>query len=555
MFLAAGHRAELEHAGLSADTIARSRIYSAPGAEVSALLGYGAGPGMVLPYPPLNGGPPYARVKLDHADPSGKRYRSPSGQPNHLYVPALVDPARLGDPSLPLWITEGEKKSLKAAQDGLLCVALSGVWSWRTKLDGRSVPLPDLDLIPWRGRVVYLCFDSDLAQKAAVAAAEAALARELAGRGAEPWRVPLPSGPHGEKVGLDDYLCTHSVEALSQIEPVRLAGDPPTDSLQVIDLPELLTRAFPPRQNLIGPALLIRQGLAVLGGSPRVGKSLLCTNLALCRALDRPWCGFTLAPGATVYVQAEIPEARLQERVRLMLDGLDPRPAPPAGRLYTITRRNLFIDTAPGRDALVRALDTLATTAPTPPDLLILDPLARFYSGDENNQREVGRFVATLDALIERFAVGILVPHHPSKPIKGDVKQGGARLRGVSGLWAAADATWWLTKAPDGLTLSFEDLRHGEPPAPLYLQRSPSLWLEPGETPTDERLDTVRRSVVGVGLSWTKLRNAVMADLETSEASAKRAINQALDAGLIAKDHAGIYRAAGSQGHSGSNGV
>jgi hypothetical protein len=329
--------------------------------------------------------------------------------------------------------------------------------------------------------------------------------------------------------------------------------DPPPERLEVIDLPELLTRAFPPRQNLIGPALLIRQGLAVLGGSPRIGKSLLCLNLALCRALGRPWCGFALTPGVTVYIQAEIPEPRLQERVRLMLNGLGD-PPPPAHRLLTITKRRVFVDQPAGRDALVRALDTLASSLPEPPDLLILDSLARFYSGEENSQRDVGRFVETLDGLVERFSVALLIPHHPSKPVEGDPKEGGAKLRGMSGLWAAADATWWLSRSHDGLSLSFEDLRHGEPPAPLYLERSPYLWLYPTDAPTDERLATVARAVLGIGLTWSKLRAAVIADLECSQASAERLINQAIKAGLIAKDDQGIYRQPSRNHQNGADG-
>jgi hypothetical protein len=554
VFLADGHRADLMRSGLSADTIARAGIYSAPGPEISALLGYGAGAGMVFPYPALNGGPPYSRVKLDQPDPAGKRYRSPKAQVNRLYIPALLDPAVLEDARTALWVTEGEKKALKACQEGLSCIAVSGVWSWRTKDEaGHSRALAELDHIAWRDRTVYLVFDSDADQKAGVAAAERAFGAELAGRGAFAWAVRLPAGPHGAKCGLDDYLCTHSVEALCQIEPVRLALDPPTTRLEVIDLPDLLTRAFPPRQNLIGPALLIRQGLAVIGGAPRIGKSLLCCNLALCRALDRPWCGFPLEPGVTVYLQAEIPEARLQERLQLMVKELA-HPPIPAQRLLTITRRRVFLDQPAGRDLVIRVLDELACRLPVAPDLLILDPLARFYSGEENSQKDVGRFVETLDALVERFQLALLIPHHPSKPTKGDPKEGGAKLRGMSGLWAAADGTWWLSRSHDGITLSFEDLRHGEPPAPLYLERSPGLWYTPSAAPTDERLAAVRHCVLGIGLAWSKLLRAVMADLDVSESTAKRLVTAAAADGLIVKGLDGIYREGpkGQQGPSGT---
>ncbi len=224
--LTPGHHDELSRSGLSIETIGRAGIYSATAEGVRDVLGYGAGPGLVFPYPALNGHAPYARVKIDKPGPDGKRYRSPMKQPNRLYIPALLDAKVLADPATPLWVTEGEKKSLKACQEGLPCIAVSGVWSWRTRqTDQRvSAPISDLDLIAWRGRLVYLVFDSDLATNVKVQMAESALAKELRRRGAHVLAIRLPGGPDGEKCGLDDYLLTHNVEALCAIEPMEIAA-------------------------------------------------------------------------------------------------------------------------------------------------------------------------------------------------------------------------------------------------------------------------------------------------------------------------------------------
>jgi len=220
--LADGHLEDLLRSGLSTETILGSQIYSASRAEASALVGYGVGPAMVFPY--SANGNSYARLKLDHAGPDGKRYRSPKGRGNHLYLPRPLDPA---DTKQILYITEGEKKCLRAVQDGLLCIALSGVWSWRQKgPDGQSVPIPDLDKIPWADRDVRIVFDSDLATKPDVQAAETAFAAHLAGRGATVSAIRLPAGPDGTKVGLDDYLCAHGVEAFRQLEPIDLLRQP-----------------------------------------------------------------------------------------------------------------------------------------------------------------------------------------------------------------------------------------------------------------------------------------------------------------------------------------
>ena len=68
------------------------------------------------------------------------RYYQRAGTPPRLYVPAPVR-AALTDPAVPLLITEGEKKALKANQEGLASIAVGGLWNWRA--GGR--PIADLD--------------------------------------------------------------------------------------------------------------------------------------------------------------------------------------------------------------------------------------------------------------------------------------------------------------------------------------------------------------------------------------------------------------------------
>jgi len=132
-------------------------------------------------------------VKLDHAGPDGKRYRSPKDAATGLLHSADARSEAAGRPTQPLWITEGEKKSLKATQEGLPCLALSGVWSWRQKLDdGQSGPIPDLDRVTWEDRTVTIVFDSDLATKPDIQRAEAEFAKELARRGAHVFATACP---------------------------------------------------------------------------------------------------------------------------------------------------------------------------------------------------------------------------------------------------------------------------------------------------------------------------------------------------------------------------
>jgi hypothetical protein len=117
------HLLDLKASGLSESTIREAYVFSASSRETFRLLGYPAGPGLVFLYDEG-----YCRVKPD-TKMEGK-YRSPKGLPTQMYIPHTLDRAKLFDPAEPLIITGGEKKALRAVQDGFTCVAFGGFWNW-----------------------------------------------------------------------------------------------------------------------------------------------------------------------------------------------------------------------------------------------------------------------------------------------------------------------------------------------------------------------------------------------------------------------------------------
>lgn len=161
------------------------------------------------------------------------KYETPTGQRNGIDVPPGVG-ALLGDPSVPLWVTEGVKKADAAALAGLACVALPGVWSWRGRNGaGGKVAVADWQDIALNDRRVVLAFDSDVTVKPAVHQALSTLAAYLASKGAKVEYCHLPNTGDG-KTGLDDYLVAgHTAAdllALVRPEPpevVRPPDDPP----------------------------------------------------------------------------------------------------------------------------------------------------------------------------------------------------------------------------------------------------------------------------------------------------------------------------------------
>jgi hypothetical protein len=143
------------------------------------------------------------------------KYETVAGSRMTIDVPPSVR-HQLGDPSIPLWITEGIRKADAAVSAGLCCIALLGVWSWRgTNSLGGKVALPDWESIALNDRVVYVAFDSDVMTKPAVSQALERLKAFLENRHAKVKLIYLPVGTAGAKVGLDDYLAAgHTVEDL-----------------------------------------------------------------------------------------------------------------------------------------------------------------------------------------------------------------------------------------------------------------------------------------------------------------------------------------------------
>jgi|LNFM01.2.fsa_nt_gb hypothetical protein len=153
-----------------------------------------------------------------------QKYSQPEGSSTHLYLPPLVNWLELAlDPTKAIVITEGEKKSAKACQEGLTAMGVAGVWCWRSKIDnGEAITLPVLDEFNWKARRVEIVPDSDAwrpEKLLGVLSGFFALAKDLERRGARVLLVKLPDGIAG-KTGLDDWLC-NDIEPKASFEQLE----------------------------------------------------------------------------------------------------------------------------------------------------------------------------------------------------------------------------------------------------------------------------------------------------------------------------------------------
>jgi hypothetical protein len=195
---------------------------------------------------------------------------------------------------------------------------------------------------------------------------------------------------------------------------------------------DLIQKEFEPiRWTVPG---LIPEGLIILAGKPKVGKSWLA--LHLCHAVAFPNGGYALGkievePGKAVYYGLEDSERRLKDRLAMISCDL---PLP----------ENLFISNhlerldAGGLEEIEAFLDDNPETR-----LIVIDTLARVKPkrGRNNDAYETDtEIMGGLQSLAMRHSVTVLVVHHMRKNVKDadDVFDG---VLGSTGLTGTADAT------------------------------------------------------------------------------------------------------------------
>jgi len=241
-----------------------------------------------------------------------------------------------------------------------------------------------------------------------------------------------------------------------------------------------MTSAFELRRNPLSHDWLIQgfleaNTLALLFGEPAAGKSLLALDWAASVATGRAWCGRQTRRGTAIYLAGEgyrglARRLAAWERV----NGQESSPDVPL----------LFSECIAGLPdsvgAVIEGIDAVAIRYGKPL-LVVIDTLARCFTGDENSAGGMGGFLTACDAMRLRYGCTVLIVHHSGHSDKG-------RARGYSSLPAAMDVIYQLEVKQDRVrTFACTKAKDFEPPAArhfiIHKTLLPPEWWD-GNAPT-----------------------------------------------------------------------
>lgn len=158
---------------------------------------------------------------------------------------------------------------------------------------------------------------------------------------------------------------------------------------------------------------ILRRGHKMLiSGSSKAGKSFLLMELCIAIAEGRSWLGFPCKKGRVLYVNLEIDPASAINRFLKIYEAL----GIPLRHSDDIVIWNLRGHAVP-LDQLVPKL--IRRVRDQHFDAIVIDPIYKVITGDENNASEMGAFCNQFDKICTETGCSTIYCHHHSKGAQG----------------------------------------------------------------------------------------------------------------------------------------
>ena len=199
--------------------------------------------------------------------------------------------------------------------------------------------------------------------------------------------------------------------------------------LETINAEDLQNRTYEPTPFLVDE--LIPEGLHILAGAPKIGKSWLALWLCLCISQGQPLWNFATTQGEVLYLSLEDSFQRIQTRL------FDLTEDAPSTLHFAIMADTL-------KHGLEQQIEQFLTEHPDT-KLVVIDTLQRVRStgNDSNLYANDYQDVGLLKQLADKHHIAILLIHHLRKLHDDDPMN---MISGSTGLSGAADSAFVLQK-------------------------------------------------------------------------------------------------------------
>ena len=200
--------------------------------------------------------------------------------------------------------------------------------------------------------------------------------------------------------------------------------------LQTIDADTLQSTAYEPVSFVVDD--LLPQGLHLLAGAPKIGKSWLALWLCLCAAQGKPLWTFATRPCEVLYLCLEDSFQRIQSRLFDLTED-----APPTLHFAVMSQQL--------HNGLVEQIEQFLKEHPQT-RLIVIDTLQRIRTvgNDANPYASDYRDIGVLKALADKHRIAILLVHHLRKMNDDDPMN---MISGTTGLSGATDSNFVLRKS------------------------------------------------------------------------------------------------------------
>lgn len=308
----------------------------------------------------------------------------------------------------------------------------------------------------------------------------------------------------GLELGDESLSIEGAIEQLQKVQAAKNAATSPAKELVTADL--LHGMEFPEPKWIIPE--IIPEGLTLLAGKPKIGKSWLCLAQAIATACGGSAFGrIEVEQGAVLYLALEDSLRRLRARMNVLMDMSEARP------------RNLMFDTlenTAGWNIGNGGIDRMRRITDENPNLrmIVVDTFKKIRPmkvGRGNDYDRDYEDLVPLQEFAHQAGIGLVVVHHTRKMKADDIID---EVSGSTGLTGAADTILVLTRSrseADGvLHVTGRDVEEQE----LALQKNSTsqLWTILGDAKDVERTES-RRKIMETVRQHGELKPKEVADL------------------------------------------